>query len=93
MQFVHQVAAVIHDQLGMGIQCFIQIHVVFFVGAGVGGEYGDAVCHQGSRHIVLCGKRITAGNRHVGAAVFQRQRKIGSLGFQMNRDYHVDAFE
>ena len=44
-------------------------------------------------NVVLCGKRITAGNRHFRPRIFHDQRQISRFSFQMNSHNNVFASE
>ena len=81
---VHQIAAVVDDDVGARGQRSADMGVVFLLRGSVPGMYLKARLYQGRCHVVLCGKRVGAGHIHFRAACRQHLAQVRGLGLQMH---------
>ena len=81
---VHQIAPVVDDDVGPGLQHPAEAFFIFFHGAAVAGKDLHPALGQGGGHIVLGGEGVGAGDIHLRPAHFQHTAEIGGLGLQMD---------
>ena len=83
MKHVHRVAAVIHDEIRLKIQCLVDVHVIFLCRAAMGCKDMNPRLCKGSRHIILGGEGIASRDRHLGTGMMEHLSHIGRLCLQM----------
>jgi hypothetical protein len=90
---MHQVPAVVYDDIGPDIQGCLLMLPELRRGGIVPGIHANPLLRQSSNHIVLGGPRVAAADRDFGAPGCQHLRQIGGFRLQMDRDGHPDPFE
>jgi hypothetical protein len=87
-----QVAAVIHRELGVGIQHLMDVAIVGLLIFAFDGIDGDTIVfHERSRHIILRGEWVRGAQGNLRAARLERAHQIGSLGGYMETRRDTDA--
>ena len=79
VQQIYQIAAVINDDVGTNLYYTADMLLVLLLGGIVPCVYIQTVVYQRSRYVVLCRKRIAAGNIHFCAAGCQYLAQISGL--------------
>ena len=88
-----QVTAVVDDQVRANFQHTADVRLILGRRGAVPGKDVEPVVCEGGCHVVLRGERIAARDVHVGAACCQHLAEVGRLGFQMDREGHLQAGE
>ena len=88
-----QIAAVVDDEMRFCFDHTAGVLLIFLCGDAVPGKDIEPVVRQCSRHIILCGKRIRAGDIHFRAACREHTAEIRGLCLQMNRQRNALAGE
>ena len=86
---MHQITAVINNDIRLNIQCFINKRKIFFFGASMPGKHMKAIFNQRGSDVILRGKRIAAGNGHLRSCMLENFSHIGGFGLQMQCDDHL----
>ena len=84
MHHMHQIAAVIDDDIRSDAQHGTDMSVIFFRRAGMPGMHFQSVCHQCCCHIVLRGQGIGSRHIHLCPAGFQHLAQIRRLRLKMH---------
>ncbi len=92
-QQVHQIAAVVDDDVGAALQGLDQVGLVLLRGGAVPGvDIDPPVGHPGG-HVVLGGQGVGAGEVDLGAPLPEDQPQVGGLGLQVDGDGHAHSGE
>ena len=89
MQQVHQVAAVVDDDVGMVRERFLQVGVILLRCRAVPGIDVQPGFDQGGGNVILGREGVRAGDEHLGAAGSQYLAEVG--GFRLQMDGEGDA--
>ena len=90
----HQVAAVVHGEVGFGVERGVDVGVVAVaVLAPDGIDHNPVVVHQRSSVVILGAERVGGTQHHFGAAIAQRGHQIGSLGGDVQAGGDARALE
>ena len=88
---MHQVAAVINDDVRADGEHAAQMRLIFLVRAAVDSVHIHSLCRQRRSNIVLCRQRIRSGDVHLSTAHFEHTAEIRGLGFQMHRQCDLET--
>ncbi len=94
VQLGDQVRAVIHGDVGVGVQCGVQMAVVGLAVLALDGKGRDTVnLHQSRRHVILGGEGVGGAGVNVGAARLQGGQQVGGLGGDVQAGRQPDALQ
>ena len=91
VQHVHEVAAVVDDEVRLDVECLVDEGVVLLRRAVVPSEDVQAVLDKRGGYIVLRRQRVAARDGDFGAGMVEYLRHVGRLGLEMQRDDHLLA--
>ena len=90
----HEIGAVIHRELGLGVQRRVDVLVVGVGVLALDRERRNPIPVRERRgHVVLRGERVRGAERHVGAARLEREHEVGGLGRHVEARRHAPALQ
>ena len=93
MHHMHQISAVVDDDLRMNLKNRGNMPLIFFVGGAVPSVYLHPVFRQSGCHVVLCRKGVAAGGVDLRSAGSQDFAQVGGLRLHMDRQGDPPARE
>ena len=81
---MHQITAVINDDVRGDGEYAAQMRLILLVRAAVDSVHIHSLCRQRRSDIVLCRQRIRSGDVHLRTAHFEHTAEIRGLGLQMH---------
>jgi len=94
VEFVDQVAAVIHGDVGLVIDGGFDVLIIGFSVFGADGEYGNfEIPHQRRRDVVLGAEGVGGAEDQVGAAGLDGTGEVGGFGGDMQAGAHAHSLE
>ena len=91
MHHMHQISAVINDDVRSYGKDGTDMTVILFIRAVVPRMDFQSVCHKRSRNVVLCGQGVGPRDIHFRAACCKHLTKVRRLRFQMYGKRHLFA--
>ena len=86
MQDIHEVAAVVDDDVRLKVKRLVDVLLILFVRAAVRRKDMKPIFDERRRDVILRGQRIAARDGNLCAGVLHDQRQIRCLCFKMQRD-------
>ena len=81
---MHQITAVINDDVRGDGEHAAQMRLILLVRAAVDCVHIHSLCRQRRSDIILCRQRIRSGDVHLSAAHFEHTAEIRGLSLQMH---------
>ena len=86
VQDVYEIAAVVNDDIGLEVECLVDVFFIFLVTATVCGEDMESILDKRCCDIILRGQRIAARDGDFRSSIFHDKSQICRLCFKVKRD-------
>ena len=93
MHQVHQVAAIVYDDVRPHFQNPSDVLLILLRRSVIPREHIQSGLHEGCRNVVLSRKRVASRHIHLGSTSSENLAEVCCLGLKMHRKSHLESLE